>query len=125
MGAKGKADLKVARQRLKDVYPAIGSVEWGESWSGWIAVSVDQFPRIIRLADGVWAAQGYNGRGIALSTLLGRELSFCHGDSEKEDLILPVEKKIRKVPFHPFSPLGAAAMIGIYGLQDAIADRIK
>ena len=125
MGAKGKADLKVARQRLKDVYPAIGSVEWGESWSGWIAVSVDQFPRIIRLADGVWAAQGYNGRGIALSTLLGRELSFCQGDSEKEDLILPVEKKIRKVPFHPFSPLGAAAMIGIYGLQDAIADRIK
>jgi glycine/D-amino acid oxidase-like deaminating enzyme len=125
MGAKGKADLKVARQRLKEVYPAIGSVEWGESWSGWIAISTDQFPRILRLANGVWAAQGYNGRGIAMATLLGRELSFCQGNFEREDLILPVEKKIPWVPFHPFSPLGAAAMIGLYGIQDAMADRNK
>lgn len=125
MGAKGTADLKVARRRLKDVYPAIGSVEWGESWSGWIAISMDQFPRILRLANGVWAAQGYSGRGIAMATLLGRELSFCQGDIESEDLILPVEKKIPLVPFHSVSPLGAAAMIGFYGVQDAIADRNK
>ncbi|HAT27893.1 MAG TPA: hypothetical protein DCS89_12825 [Gammaproteobacteria bacterium] len=125
MGAKGKADLKVARQRLKAVYPAIGSVEWGESWSGWIAVSTDQFPRILRLANGVWAAQGYSGRGIAMATLLGRELSFCQGDSEREDLILPVDKKIPWVPFHPFSTLGAAAMVSLYAIQDAIGDRNK
>ena len=125
MGAKGKADLKVARQRLKDVYPTIGSVEWGESWSGWIAISTDQFPRILHLADGVWAAQGYSGRGIAIATLLGRELSFCHGDSEREDLILPVDKKIPWVPFHSISPLVAAAMIRLYGIQDTIADRNK
>ena len=125
MGAKGKADLKVARKRLKEVYPAIGSVEWGESWSGWIAISTDQFPRLLRLANGVWAAQGYNGRGIAMATLLGRELSFCQGDFEREDLILPVEKKIPWVPFHPFASLGTAAMIGLYGIQDAIADRNK
>jgi glycine/D-amino acid oxidase-like deaminating enzyme len=100
-------------------------VEWGESWSGWIAISTDQFPRILRLANGVWAAQGYNGRGIAMATLLGRELSFCQGNFEREDLILPVEKKIPWVPFHPFSPLGAAAMIGLYGIQDAMADRNK
>lgn len=125
MGAKGKADLKVARQRLKDVYPAIGSVEWGESWSGWIAISTDQFPRILRLANGIWAAQGYNGRGIAMATLLGRELSLCQGDTERGDLVLPVEKKIPWVPFHPFSPVGAAAMIALYGIQDAMAVRNK
>jgi glycine/D-amino acid oxidase-like deaminating enzyme len=125
MGAKGKADLKVARQRLKDVYPAIGSVEWGESWSGWIAISTDQFPRILRLANGVWATQGYSGRGIAMATLLGRELSLCQGDTERKDLMLPVDKKIPWVPFHPFSPVGAAAMIALYGIQDAIADRSK
>ena len=101
------------------------SVEWGESWSGWIAISTNQHPRIIRLANGVWAAQGYSGRGIAIATLLGRELSFCHGDSEREDLILPVDKKIPWVPFHSISPLVAAAMIRLYGIQDTIADRNK
>ena len=125
IGAKGKADLKVARQRLKDVYPAIGSIEWGESWSGWIAISTDQFPRILRLDNGVWAAQGYSGRGIAMATLLGRQLSFCQGDSAQEDLILPVDKKIPRIPFHAFSPLGAAALISLYGIQDAIAERNK
>jgi glycine/D-amino acid oxidase-like deaminating enzyme len=124
MSANGKADLKTASKRLKEVYPSIGSVEWGESWSGWIAISTDQFPRILRLADGAWAAQGYSGRGLALATLLGRELSLCSGSSEREDLVLPVEKTPR-VPFHSFSPLGAAMLISLYSLQDYLAMQNK
>ncbi len=124
MSANGKADLKTAGKRLKQVFQSIGTVEWGESWSGWIAVSTDQFPRIVRLADGAWAAQGYSGRGLAMATLLGRELSLCHGKSEREDLMLPV-KKIPRVPFHQFSPLGAAMLIRWYALQDYVAEQNK
>lgn len=120
MGANGKADLKTASKRLNQVYPSLGSVEWGESWSGWIAISTNQFPRILRLANGAWAAQGYSGRGLAIATLLGRELSFCNGASDQEDLVLPVEKPPR-VPFHPLAPIGAAMLIRWYALQDYVA----
>jgi glycine/D-amino acid oxidase-like deaminating enzyme len=119
MGANGKADLKTASKRLKEVYPSI-EFEWAESWSGWIAISIDQFPRILHLADGAWAAQGYSGRGLALATILGRELSLCNGRSEREDLMLPVEQTPR-VPFHPVSQLGAAMLIRWYAIQDYVA----
>jgi glycine/D-amino acid oxidase-like deaminating enzyme len=118
MGLNGRGDIKEAQERLLEIYPEIKSVEWSEDWSGWIAVSTDQFPRILRLADGVWAAQGYSGRGLALGTLMGRELSMCQGDTARDDLMLPVEK-IPYVPFHMFSPLGAAAVIKWYDWEDA------
>ncbi|MDA1371716.1 MAG: FAD-binding oxidoreductase [Proteobacteria bacterium] len=123
MGANGRADLKTASKRLKQVFPSI-EFEWQESWSGWIAISTDQFPRILHLADGAWAAQGYSGRGLAMATLLGRELSLCNGSSEREDLMLPVEKNPR-VPFHRFSPLGAAMLIRWYAFQDYMAEKNK
>jgi glycine/D-amino acid oxidase-like deaminating enzyme len=124
MSANGKAELKTASKRLKDVYPGIDPVQWSESWSGWIAVSTDQFPRIIRLANGVWTAQGYSGRGLAMSTLLGRELSLCEGNSERDDLMLPVDK-IPKVPFHRFSSFGAAMLIRWHALHDYFAEQRK
>lgn len=120
MGTSGNADLKTATKRLEEVYPSLGPIEWSESWSGWIAVSVDQFPRILQLANGVWAAQGYSGRGLAMATLLGRELSQCNGSTKQDDLMLPVEK-VPRVPFHKFAPLGAALLIQWYALTDSLA----
>lgn len=120
MGTNGKADLGTATKRLKEVYPALKDVQWSESWSGWIAISTDQFPRILRLANGVWAAQGYSGRGLAMATLLGRELSYCRDDTEGNDLILPVEE-VPRVPFHKLSPLGAAMLIRWYAITDYFA----
>ncbi|MDG2421409.1 MAG: FAD-binding oxidoreductase [Gammaproteobacteria bacterium] len=113
----GKADLKTASKRLKEVYPSLKSIEWKESWSGWIAVSTDQFPRILRLANGVWAAHGYSGRGLAMATLLGKELSFCNVESDLENLILPVEK-LSRIPFHKLSPFGAAMLLRWYAFTD-------
>ena len=122
MRLSGKADLKTATERLIDVYPALKKVNWHEGWSGWIAISLDQFPRILQLADGVWAAQGYSGRGLAMLTLLGKELSGCGENAKSNDQIFPVER-IPRIPFHKFAPLGAAMLISWYGLMDRFALR--
>ena len=113
----GKADLRTASKRLKEVYPSLKSIEWEESWSGWIAVATDQFPRILRLDSGVWAAQGYSGRGLAMATLLGKELSLCDAESNLESVILPVEKPPR-IPFHKLAPFAAAMLLRWYAFTD-------
>ena len=58
-----RADLAGAQRRLKMVFPDLGAVEWENHWSGWVALTAKQLPRILRLDHGVWAALGYSGRG--------------------------------------------------------------
>jgi glycine/D-amino acid oxidase-like deaminating enzyme len=71
--------------RIRALYPEIGTIDWEEAWTGWVAVTRDEYPRVHELADGLWTAYGYSGRGIAFGTLLGRQLAFhaagdTHGD---------------------------------------------
>ena len=62
--------------RIRALYPEIGTIDWEDAWTGWVAVTHDEYPRVHQLADGLWTAYGYSGRGIAFGTLLGRQLAY-------------------------------------------------
>ena len=120
MTSTGKPDIAEAQTRLAETYPELDRVEWADIWTAWVGVNAEQTPRITRLDDGMWAAIGYSGRGIAFGTVMGAELEKLISDPTRDDLILPVET-IRKQPFHTFAPLGAAAMVKWY----SVVDRMK
>jgi glycine/D-amino acid oxidase-like deaminating enzyme len=71
----GSAFRTLATQRVRDLFPQVGELTWEEEISGWVGVSSDQYPRIYRVQNGVFAAIGLSGRGIAFGTLLGVELT--------------------------------------------------
>ena len=51
-------------------------------------MTTDQYPHLHRLDDGVYAAVGLSGRGIAFGTLLGREVTKrILGNPEQEMLV--------------------------------------
>ena len=112
-----RADLAGAQRRLKMVFPELGPVEWENHWSGWIALTAKQLPRILRLDDGVWAALGYSGRGLSFATLVGRELSKLVDGAAPDALILPIEE-MRPLPLHALTPFIAAAYIKYYEVVD-------
>ena len=71
-------------KRLAELYPWLPTPRVTESWSGWIALTTDQYPRIHELANGVWRGIGCNGRGLAMASMLGRDLAhLARGGSEK------------------------------------------
>ncbi|MEQ8322479.1 MAG: FAD-binding oxidoreductase [Rhodospirillales bacterium] len=116
----GNADLAEATKRLKDVYPYFGDVSWEGSWGGWVAITANQLPRIFRLADGVFSALGYSGRGLSFSTMLGAELAQLAANPDRDDLILPVVG-MKTLPFHIFAPFVAAAYINYFKAMDTWA----
>ena len=69
-------DAAQSTARIRALYPQIGPVDWAEAWTGWVAVTRDEYPRVHQLAKGLWTAYGFSGRGIAFGTLLGRQLAF-------------------------------------------------
>ena len=122
LGKSARADLAGATRRLKMVFPDIGPVEWEEYWSGWVALTGNQLPRILRLDHGVWAALGYSGRGLSLGTLLGRELARLADGAGAGEVMLPVEE-MRPLPFHALAPFVAAACIMFCDAADRCAIR--
>ncbi|MBZ9734536.1 MULTISPECIES: NAD(P)/FAD-dependent oxidoreductase [unclassified Mesorhizobium] len=59
------------------------------SWSGIAAVEPDFLPHLIDLGPGLMAARACNGRGIAMTTAMGRVLAEWAAGTEGRDLPLP------------------------------------
>jgi glycine/D-amino acid oxidase-like deaminating enzyme len=80
-----------------ELYPALRSCDWEFVWGGKVAVTLDHLPHLHELAPGIHAALGYNGRGVAMATVMGKVLAdrvLGRGAS-----VFP-ESPLRPVPFH-------------------------
>ena len=73
-GARART-VRAFVRRLERLYPAAGPLRADYVWNGVIAATMDSLPRFAALAPGLDAAIGCNGRGIALTTALGRDIA--------------------------------------------------
>ncbi|MBO1359634.1 FAD-binding oxidoreductase [Acetobacter sacchari] len=95
VGGLGRWDAAVhrdwARREVTRLYPHLAGVDFETEWSGSIGVTATRLPRLHRLAPGVVAMAGYNGRGIAPGTTFGRVLAdMTAGHTPDSELPLPV-----------------------------------
>jgi len=102
------------RRALRRIFPQLGEVRFEAEWYGQIGMTDDNLPRFHRFADRVIGCSGYNGRGIAPGTVMGRTLaSLIAGEITEDDLPLPVtaaqEAKLRPVK-EVFYEVGAQAV---------------
>ncbi len=111
---RGRIARRIAA-RVRALYPFLGELAWEEAWSGWIAITADQYPRLLRLADGVFAALGYSGRGIAAATMMGRDLARLIGGAG--ETVFPVTG-LRRLPFHAAAPWVVSGVVRWYGRRD-------
>lgn len=79
-----------ATRAIARLFPDLGSVGFEHGWYGMIGMTADSVPRLHRLAPGVVSLSGFNGRGIAPGTMLGRVLAdYVAGNVTGADLPLP------------------------------------
>ena len=62
-------------RRLREKLPAYGHQKLDFAWHGVAWIGEGMLPRLIRVSDNLVAIQACNGRGIALNTILGREVA--------------------------------------------------
>ena len=85
--------------RLRRIWPQLGEVRFTHVWNGCVGMTRDFLPRIHRLGPDAFAWAGCNGRAVALSVALGRELAAAARGVDPETLALPFSDP-RPVPFH-------------------------
>ncbi len=79
MGGRGGTSNKTIRQQIAELknhvrkmFPELADINFDYAWGGDIALTKDQFPHIIELHNGIISLSGYNGRGVAMATVLGK-----------------------------------------------------
>ena len=116
-GINGHPSVIKATQRVRDVFPHIGELKWQEEVSGWVGMTVDQYPHVHRLDDGVFAAVGLSGRGIAFGTLLGREVTKRILGKPEHEMMLPLTP-LRRIAVRPMARPLVGALLNWYRLCD-------
>lgn len=108
-------------KRLARVFPQIGSgagdVQFDYLWNGYVGITADRMPHLHELAPGVVAWIGCQGRGVALASILGRELAHWAATRSAEDMPLPLSP-LAPIPAHGFARRIARGMLLLYRWRD-------
>ena len=107
------ADFRDLIAYAKRLWPFLGGIGWSHGWNGQLAITADHYPHFSEPAPKVIVCMGYNGRGIAMATVMGGEIARRVAGTPAQDLDMPV-RDLRPIPFHRFWPLGVKARIA-YG----------
>jgi len=105
--------------RLTSAFPILGEPRIEFRWAGYVALTTDHVPHLNELAPNLFAGLGYNGRGVAMSTMMGKLLAERVAGARAEDTSLPTTT-LTPIPFHGWRATGIALAIGWKRLQDRI-----
>jgi glycine/D-amino acid oxidase-like deaminating enzyme len=101
------------------LWPQLKQVRWTHAWSGQLAITTDHYPHLHEPAPGVIACLGYNGRGVAMATAMGAQLSRRILQGSAAEMDMPVTT-MRQIPFHRLWRSAVAARV-VYGrIRDSL-----
>lgn len=91
------------------LWPFLEGIEWTHAWGGRLAMTRDHYPHVHEPAPGVLICVGYNGRGVAMATAMGRALATRMAQpSAAFDMPL---SPLRPIAMHAFWPVAVKGTI--------------
>ncbi len=105
---------------VHEIYPQLKGISFEYHWGGLVAMTRDQLPHLHELGPGLLAGLGYNGRGVAMATVMGRLLARRALGAQVVELGFPVSPVV-PMPFHALSGIGARAAIQYLRFVDGFA----
>jgi glycine/D-amino acid oxidase-like deaminating enzyme len=126
MGGRGAYDvagtqyqMEALRKASLELYPQLGDTEWSYAWGGYVAMTADHYPHLNRVGPDIMAGMGYNGRGVAMGTAMGRVLADWASGTPEADLDFPVTDP-QPIPFHFLRKPAVSATVAWYRLRDRL-----
>jgi glycine/D-amino acid oxidase-like deaminating enzyme len=111
-----KARLQKA---LQTVFPQFTAADLSLYWGGKLGFTADVLPHLHEPAPGVLAGLGYNGRGVAMASVMGRILAERVSGKSAEELAIPTTR-LSSFPFHSMHKVGTYSAIKCYEMRDAL-----
>jgi glycine/D-amino acid oxidase-like deaminating enzyme len=100
------------------LWPDLARLQWSHAWGGRLAMTEDQYPHIHEPAAGVLACLGYNGRGVAMATVMGAQLAR-RILIPAADFDMPITN-MKTIGMHMLWPLAVRAVIARGRISDLL-----
>jgi glycine/D-amino acid oxidase-like deaminating enzyme len=99
------SDFVHLRRHAARLFPALADAPWRYFWNGQVAITADAYPHLHEPEPGIHIALGYNGRGVAMATVMGRILAERLTGGNSTEFTLPVTP-LRPIALHRFWKAG-------------------
>jgi len=99
---------------VREIYPQLAGIRYEYHWGGLVGMTRDHLPHLHEVAPGLLAGLGYNGRGVAMATVMGRILANWARGAPASELGFPVTS-LAPIPLHRFNQIGAR--LAVQGLR--------
>lgn len=91
---------------LHQTFPQLRDInKWEFFWSGWVSVSLDDYPRVGQVKDNIYASMGYCGAGVSFSALAGQRLAEAAMERALPELPY-YQSQLKPFPLPRFRRLG-------------------
>ncbi len=104
------------------VFPQLKGVSWTRRWGGRIALTDDHLPHLHEPKKGLLVGLGYNGRGVAMSNVMGRVMAERVLGASPESLPFPTTT-IRTIPLRSFQVTGLGTAVWFMRFLDYLETR--
>jgi glycine/D-amino acid oxidase-like deaminating enzyme len=98
-------DFVHLRRHAARLFPALVDAPWRYFWNGRVAITADSYLHFHEPEPGIHIALGYNGRGVAMATVMGRILAERISGNNSTEFALPVTP-LCPIAFHQFWKAG-------------------
>jgi glycine/D-amino acid oxidase-like deaminating enzyme len=105
---------------VRELYPQLEGVRYEYHWGGLVAVTRDHLPRLQEVAPGLLAGFGYNGRGVAMATLMGSLLARWSCGESAAELGFPVTP-VDALRLHGLSQMAARLAVQYLRTLDSLS----
>lgn len=113
------SDFINLKRRAAAVFPALSSVKWDFHWGGRVGMTKDSLPFMHRIAPGLTVGMGYNGRGVAMGSMMGTVLADSVMGAPDNESAFPFTNP-DKFKMHAFRDIGVATAVKWFTLRDYI-----
>lgn len=103
--------LDYLKRYAESLWPDLKGIGWAHAWNGQLAITPDHLPHLHEPDQDALIYLGCNGRGVALATVMGKQLARRLLGGQAAGIDLPVTG-IRPIRLHALWPIGVhSAMI--------------
>lgn len=113
-------DVQFHYRSVHEIYPQLQGIAFEYHWGGLVAMTRDHLPHLHELGPGLYAGLGYNGRGVAMATVMGTLLARRALGASVAELGFPVTP-VAPLPLHALSRSVARATIQYLRCVDGLA----
>jgi len=94
------SDYRDQIRRMHGVFPGLKNIAVEYQWCGKVALTADHLPHAHKLASNLYTGLGFNGMGVAMSTLMGKFLAQLVNE-DSEGAVFPLSP-LKTLPLHGY-----------------------